>query len=60
MTDKGTGYGVMGAEVFLDRTRWRTVTDTTGRYTLSGIDTGTYTLNVRRLGYVKQSRQVIV
>ncbi len=35
-------------------------TDTAGRYRLVDVDTGTYTLTARRLGYAKQSRQVTV
>lgn len=60
VTDAKTGVVVGGAEVFLEGTRWRTATDTSGRYGLADVDAGTYTLTVRRLGYAKQSRAVTV
>jgi hypothetical protein len=60
VTDSQTARGVAAAEVFLDGTSWRTTTDSVGRYHLVAVDTGTYRLKVRRLGYAKQSRTVTV
>ena len=40
VTDATTGAGIAAAEVLLDGTRWRTATDTAGRYRLVGIDSG--------------------
>src|SRR5690606_3862557 len=60
VTEAKTGETISGAEVFLEGTRWRTSSDSAGRYRLVDVDTGSYTLIVRRFGYAKQSRRVIV
>lgn len=58
VTDAKTGRPVAAAEVSLQGVRWHTATDTAGRYHLVEVDTGTYTLAVRRLGYARQTRRV--
>jgi TonB-dependent SusC/RagA subfamily outer membrane receptor len=60
VTDSASGQGVSGVAVFLDRTRWRGTTDGEGRYRLSDVTPGTYTLIARRIGYAQFSREVIV
>lgn len=60
VTDAKTGRGLAGADVYLEETRWRTGADTAGWYRLVEVDTGSYALIVRRLGYAKQSRRVVV
>ncbi|HKT61331.1 MAG TPA: carboxypeptidase-like regulatory domain-containing protein, partial [Gemmatimonadales bacterium] len=58
VTDARTGQGLEGAEVLLERTRWRAVTGEEGRYRLEEIEPGSYTLSVRRIGYAKQTHAV--
>ncbi len=60
VTDVRTGQGIAGVEVLLEGTKTRAATDANGRYRLAVIDTGTYTLTARRVGYAKQSRRVTV
>ncbi len=60
VTDAKTGQGLVGAEVLLERTRWRATTGEDGRYRLSEVEPGSYTLVVRRIGYGKQSQPVTV
>ncbi|HKT58601.1 MAG TPA: TonB-dependent receptor plug domain-containing protein [Gemmatimonadales bacterium] len=60
VTDGTTGEAVLTAEVYLERTRWRTTTGEDGRYRLPEVGVGAYTLTVRRIGYAKQSRPVTV
>lgn len=60
VSDAKTTQKIGNAEVFLEKTSWRTITDTNGRYRLAGVDTGQYTLTVRRVGYMKQSQKVVV
>jgi TonB-linked SusC/RagA family outer membrane protein len=60
VTDAKVGNGIGGVEVWLADAKWRTATDSTGRYRLADVNPGTYTLTARRLGYAKQSRKVTV
>lgn len=60
ITDAATGQGIPAVDVSLESTRLRTVTDDEGRFVLSGVSAGTYTLRVRRIGYASASRQVTV
>lgn len=60
VTDAKSGQPVMNAEVLLEKTRWRTTSDTAGRYRLAEIDTGTYILIVRQIGYGKRRQRVVV
>lgn len=58
--DAKNGQPVVGAEVFLARTNWKSSVDTAGRYRLGGVDAGSYILTIRRLGYAKYTRDVTV
>lgn len=60
VTDARAGQPIAAAEILLQGTRRHVSTNSTGRYRLEAVDTGTYTLIVRRLGYAKQSRRVTV
>ncbi len=60
ITDAKTGLGLVTADVMLEGTQWQTSSDTSGDYRLTEVDTGSYTLVVRRLGYAKQRRPVVV
>ncbi len=60
VSDAKTQRGVPNADVFLEGTSRRASTDTAGRYRLSDVEVGSYTLAVRRLGYAKESRAVTV
>ncbi len=60
VTDVQSGESLSGVEVFLAGTRWRTLTDTAGQYVLADVEVGRYEFVVRRLGYVKQTRNVAV
>ena len=60
ITDAATGQGIQAVDVWLDGTRLRTLTEEDGRFMLTGVGAGTYTLRVRRIGYASASRQVTV
>jgi TonB-linked SusC/RagA family outer membrane protein len=60
VVDAKTGAPLDGAEVWLEGTRWRTETDQQGRFRLAEVDSGSYTLGARRIGYAKQSQSVVV
>jgi outer membrane receptor protein involved in Fe transport len=60
VTDAKTGQGLEGTEVLVDGTRWRTLSGTDGQYRVAEVDTGTYVVTVRRIGYTRQSRSVTV
>ena len=58
VTDASSGLAVSGAAV-TDGTR-STVTNTSGKYTLSGVPTGNYTLSVTANGYQKATKKISV
>ena len=60
VTDAKTGEGLVGAEVLLEGTRWRTGTAEEGRYRLTEVEPASYRLTVRRIGYAKQRQPVTV
>ena len=60
VTNAQSGEAIEGAEVFLQSTRWRTLTVTDGQYKLAPVDTGRYTVTARRIGFTSQSRSVTV
>ncbi|HEV8641177.1 MAG TPA: TonB-dependent receptor [Methylomirabilota bacterium] len=51
VTDSASGQAVVGVGVFLNRTRWRAMTDADGRYRMADVTPGPYTLAARRIGY---------
>ncbi len=60
VTDAVTGQPLNDAAVFVAGTEFSALTDTEGRYSLSGIPTGEHTVKVVIIGYVTQERQVTV
>jgi hypothetical protein len=51
VTATSTGEGIAGARIALDGTTMGAIADTGGRYSITGIPPGTYTVRVRVLGY---------
>jgi outer membrane receptor protein involved in Fe transport len=60
VTEVRTGHPVIGASVMLAGARWHTTTGDDGRFRLEEVTAGTYTLTVRRIGYVTGSASVAV
>jgi len=60
VTDAATGEGIAAADIWLDGTNWRTITNREGRFLLTGVKPGAYTLRVRRIGYASASQPVTV
>lgn len=60
VTDADTGEGVAAADVWLDGTSHRMVTNSEGRFLFNEVPTGTYNLRVRRIGYAATSRSVTI
>jgi iron complex outermembrane receptor protein len=60
VTDQQKSVGIVGAEVLLEGTKWRTLTGEDGRYLLAEVASGSYTITARRIGYGKQSEPVTV
>jgi TonB-linked SusC/RagA family outer membrane protein len=58
VTDSSTGSAIVGAEVEAVGTGVRTVTRSTGEYTLAGIPAGSLTLRVRLIGFASIQRSV--
>ncbi|MEW6062638.1 MAG: TonB-dependent receptor, partial [Bacteroidota bacterium] len=57
--DRATKEPLIGANVFLVGTASGTVTDVNGRYVLSGLQPGTYSLRIQLLGYATYTIQNI-
>lgn len=49
-----------GVEVFLEGTKWRTVSGEDGRYLLADVEPGSYTVTARRIGYARRSERITV
>jgi TonB-linked SusC/RagA family outer membrane protein len=60
VTDKLNTSGVPGARVVLGKTNRTAVTNTSGRYTMSGVAPGSYELRVIAVGFASQTRTVQV
>jgi hypothetical protein len=60
VTNAQSGEAIEGAEVYLQGTAWRTLTGADGQYRLADVDTGSYVVTARRIGYTRQSRSVTV
>lgn len=60
VTDARTGEPLIGANVHLEGTLIGTVTDTTGRFTLTGIPAGTHRLRVGFIGHANYARTLEV
>jgi outer membrane receptor protein involved in Fe transport len=60
VTEAKTGQPIAGATVAIAGTRWRATTGEDGRFRLEDVAAGTYTLTVRRIGYVTSSVSVTV
>ena len=60
VTDAVTGQPLNDAAVFVAGTEFSALTNTAGRYSLSGIPAGEHTVKVVIIGYATQERQVTV
>lgn len=60
VTEAGSGDGMPGANVFVQGTSLGSSTNIDGRYVISRVPVGTYTLEVSYLGYEKQTRAITV
>jgi TonB-linked SusC/RagA family outer membrane protein len=60
VADTKSGQGLVGAEVALEKTRWRAVTGDDGRFHIDAVEAGSYTLLVRRIGYAKRIQSLTV
>jgi TonB-linked SusC/RagA family outer membrane protein len=60
VTDVKTGQALSGAEVFVEGKRWRAMSTEDGSYRLAEVDSGSYTVVARRIGYAKASLAVRV
>ena len=60
VTDARSGSGVEGVSVEVQGTRLGSVTRADGRYRISGINSGSYTIVARRIGYASGRQPVTV
>ena len=60
VTDADTGDSLPGANVVIEGTTMGAATDQDGRYTISGVPSGTHTLTVSFIGYVESSKVITV
>ncbi|MBT4052827.1 MAG: TonB-dependent receptor [Bacteroidetes Order II. Incertae sedis bacterium] len=60
VTDADTGDALPGANVVIEGTTLGTATDQDGRYTISGVPTGTHTLTASFIGYEEVSKVITV
>ena len=60
VTDSASGSPIVGATVVVERTRQSGVTDAAGRYRITRIPAGTYTLRARFIGYRPVGGSVVV
>lgn len=60
MVRSSSGVVIVGAEVIVEGSSFRTQTGEDGRFSLTGLPAGTVRVAARRLGYVIQRREVVV
>jgi TonB-linked SusC/RagA family outer membrane protein len=60
VTDQQSGAPLLGAEVMLEGTRWRATADPNGRYRISDVPAGSYTIAARRIGYARKTQPIQV
>jgi len=60
VTDAKTGLPLQSAEIVLEGTTWRGMTDAGGKYQVGEVTAAAYTMTARRVGYTKGSRSVRV
>ncbi|MGH7460798.1 MAG: carboxypeptidase-like regulatory domain-containing protein [Longimicrobiales bacterium] len=58
--DSGTTTPIVAAAVRLTGGEWHAVTDSAGRFTISNVGTGEYTLEIEHLGYGKRTQALRV
>ena len=58
VTEAKTGQGIASVELLVEGTRSQTLTGEDGRYRLTDIEAGSYTLTARRIGYQRESRPI--
>ena len=52
------GFALAGVEVLIDARRVRAESDSLGRFTLVGVDAGTFRVRARRLGFLPDSMEI--
>lgn len=52
------GFALAGVEVLVDARRVRAESDSLGRFTLAGVEAGTFLVRARRLGYLPDSVEI--
>jgi TonB-dependent starch-binding outer membrane protein SusC len=60
VTDADNGQSIVAAQLSIDGTTLGRATGEDGRYVIAGVPVGTHTLVVRRIGYVRQTRSIVV
>jgi TonB-linked SusC/RagA family outer membrane protein len=60
VTERISGTAVSGARVQIDETRLGATTDDAGRFEIANVPPGTYTLTVRRIGYARYAKSIVV
>lgn len=60
ITDAETGETLVGANVMIEELSRGTATDVDGQYEITGIPSGTYTVNVSYIGYNEQTNSISV
>lgn len=60
VTDAANGAPIMGADVWLDGTRFQVVSRNDGRFLFTGVTPGVYTAKIFRIGFGAQERAVTV
>ena len=59
VTDRGSGQPVSGAQVAIEGTTRGAVTQENGRFTIPNVGPGTYSVTIRRVGYIPATRRGI-
>ncbi len=60
VTDATTGRPIPGAQIVVSGTRFSAIADANGRYLVSNVPPGTYTVEVRTIGYAPAKREGVV
>src|SRR5687767_6368060 len=60
VTNKQTGQPIQGAQVFLQNTRYGSLSDQQGRFVIAAVPPGTYAATVQFLGFAEQRQANVV
>lgn len=60
VTDSANGQGIAGVTISVENTSFRVVTSDNGRYRVTNVPPGTYTVTARRIGFGRITRSVTV